>query len=281
MNEVQSFLLEEHGIRGSIVRLRETWLQVVAQHNYPERVRELLGEAVAATILLGNQLKDQPRISIQLNGRGALKLLLIQCTEDLKVRGLAQWSNAHDGQPLLGEGRLAVNIDTGGQNGFFQGIVPLVSPMLDECLQAYFAQSEQLTTRLFLFGGGREIGGLLLQTLPRHEKAKQEFAAVAALAGTITARELHSMACDSLLPKVFGAYPIRLFAPRPVLHDCRCTAERLASVARMLGADELESLLAEQGRVELKCEFCNRTFRFSRMDVDAILRGGLPGSVLH
>jgi molecular chaperone Hsp33 len=46
----------------------------------------------------------------------------------------------------------------------------------------------------------------------------------------------------------------------------------------MLGADEVKSLLAEQGHVELKCEFCNRAFRYDDTQVDAILRGTAQAS---
>lgn len=281
MNEVQSFLLEGSGIRGAIVRLEETWLQLIAQHNYPERVKEVLGEAVAATILLGNGLKDRPKISIQLQGDGLLKLLVIQCSGDLKVRGMAHWTDIDSNLSMLGDGRLAVNLDTGKENGFFQGIVPLVSDELHDCLEAYFARSEQIPTRLFLYGSERRIAGLILQLLPGFDDSEDAFADAAALAESLSSAELASTDCETLLPRVFDRFDIRLFRPRPVLHDCRCTPEHLASIARMLGADELEQLLVELGHVELTCEFCNRDFRYSADDVAAILRGESPGPALH
>jgi molecular chaperone Hsp33 len=281
MNEVQGFVLEGRGIRGAVVRLEETWLQIVAQHYYPDRIKELLGEAVAATVLLGNGLKDRPRVSLQLNGDGPLKLLLTQCSEDLKVRGMVQWRDTDRHQSLLGSGRLAVNLDTGRRSGFFQGIVPLVSAELTGCLESYFARSEQLPTRLFLFGGERQVAGLMLQMLPGRDTEAHDFAEAAALAASVTCNELASSLCQELLPRVFGDFTIRLFSPRPVLHDCRCTPEHLASIARMLGAEELASLLVEQGAVELTCEFCNRQFRYSPRDIEAILEGAAPGPALH
>ena len=281
MNEVQSFLLEGRGIRGAVVRLEETWLQVVAQHHYPEAVKSLLGEAIAATVLLGNGLKDMPKISIQLKGEGALKLLLIQCTGDLKVRGMARWGELQPSEPLLGHGRLSVNLDTGKENGFFQGIVPIVSEELPSCLEAYFRQSEQLPTRIFLFGSDRRVAGLMLQILPGHDSAVENFATAAALAETVSSQEIATTSCETLLPRIFSEFEIRLFKPRPVLHDCRCTPEHLASIARMLGAEELESLLVERGQVELTCEFCNRDFQYSAKDVTAILRGEAPQITVH
>lgn len=281
MNEVQSFLFENEGIRGALVRLNETWQQIVALHQYPAEVQQLLADSVAATVLLANGLKNHPQVSIQLQGDGALRLLLIQCSPDLKVRGTAQWRPYARGDALLGDGRLAVNLDTGGRNGLFQGIVPLVSTHLDACLEAYFEQSEQLATRIVLAGTGANVAGLLIQALPGHDGDDATFEHVAALAKTVSARELVNDAASDLLPRLFREYTIRLFRPRPVLHDCRCTPEHLAGIARMLGEEELKSLLSDCGRVELTCEFCNRAFRYDADDVEAILRGEAPEHTLH
>ena len=281
MNEVQAFVLEDSGIRGALVRLEQTWRDVIAAHNYPPAVRTLLGEGVVSTLLLATGLKATPSVSLQLQGEGALKLLLVQCTDGQRVRGMASFKPAaSDEAPLLGDGRLVVNLDTGMPNGFFQGIVPLTSSKLEECLESYFAQSEQLDTRLVLRSDAQRVAGLLLQVLPGHgeERAAGAFEAAAACAATVSADELTKLAAEDLLPKLFAGQSIRLFAARPVAHDCRCTPERLAGVVRMLGADEVKSLLAEQGHVELKCEFCNRAFRYDDTQVDAIMRGTAQSS---
>jgi molecular chaperone Hsp33 len=283
MNEVQGFLLEDSGIRGALVRLEETWREVIAEHNYTPQVRTLLGEGVAATVLLASGLKAKPSVSLQLQGEGPLKLMLIQCTDGLRVRGMAHYSSAPPTLPLLGQGRLVVNLDTGRPNGFFQGIVPMTNSKLDGCLEAYFKQSEQLATRLILKSSDTRVAGLLLQVLPgrQEEHAGTVFEDLAACAETVSAAELTELAAEQLLPKLFGGQAIRLFSPKAVAHDCRCSPERLAGVVRMLGEDELKSLLAEQGHVELTCEFCNRSFRYDDAEVQAILRGTARSSLLH
>jgi molecular chaperone Hsp33 len=257
------------------VRLEEIWQRVVAAHDYPPEVRALLGESIVSTLLLATGLKATPSVALQLQGAGPLKLLLVQCTDGQRVRGMASLKDYSAGTPLLGEGRLVVNLDTGKPNGFFQGIVPLTSTKLEECLESYFAQSEQLETRLVLRTDGQRVAGLLLQVLPGHDenRAVEAFETAAACAATVSVEELTRAAAEELLPKLFAGQSIRLFAARPVEHDCRCTPERLAGVVRMLGADEVKSLLAEQGHVELKCEFCNRAFRYDDTQVDAIMRG--------
>jgi len=281
LNEVQNFLFEGLGIRGSIVRLEETWRQVLAKHRYPDSLRQLLGESLAATVLLTTGLKGAPKVSLQLQGEGPVKLLLIQCSSELKVRGMAQWRDAAEGEPLLGEGRLTVNLDTGEDGHCFQGIVPLVSDRLDACLEGYFRQSEQLPTRLMLTGTQQRVAGLLLQALPNNDGADHTFNTAAALAATVSPGELSELPADRLLATLFDNYTIRLFKPRRVTHDCRCTPSHLAGVVRLLGADELESLIEETGEVELTCEFCNRAFHYDAADVEAILDGDTPGQLLH
>lgn len=281
MNEVQGFMLEDSGIRGALVRLEETWRQVIADHDYTPQVRTLLGESVAATVLLASGMKERPSVSLQLQGEGALKLLVVQCADGSRVRGMAHYSSnqqeasAQQEAPLLSQGKLVVNLDTGRPNGFFQGIVPLSSGTLDGCLEDYFRQSEQLATRLILKSNEKRVAGLLLQVLPGHgeELADTDFDEVAACAATVSTAELTELAADELLPKLFAGRAIRLFSAKPVQHDCRCTPERLAGVVRMLGAEEVKTLLAEQGHVELTCEFCNRAFRYDDVQVDAIMRG--------
>jgi molecular chaperone Hsp33 len=124
---------------------------------------------------------------------------------------------------------------------------------------------------------------LLLQVLPGRDEQRAEdaFDGIAAAAQTVSTEELTELAAAQLLPKLFAGHAIRLFKPRPVVHDCRCTPDRLAGVVRMLGAEELRSLLAEQGHVELTCEFCNRAFRYDETAVQAILRGTAQSALLH
>jgi len=281
MNEVQNFVFEGLGIRGSLVRLEETWREVIAEHDYPANVRRLLGKSVAATVLMTTGLKGSPKVSLQLQGDGPLKLLLIQCSGELEVRGMAQWREASPETALLGEGRLAVNLDAGVPGRIFQGIVPLISNEIDACLEAYFRQSEQIPTRLVLRATEERVAGLILQALPQNDPTDETFATAVAMAASVSAKELSELPAKRLLPRLFDGFAIRLFSPRPVTHDCRCTPTHLAGVVRMLGAQELDELLAERGEVELTCEFCNRVFQYDEAAIQAILSDPAPGHVLH
>jgi molecular chaperone Hsp33 len=281
LNGVQSFVFESLSIRGAVVRLEETWQQVIAEHHYTGPIERLLGDGVAATILLASGLKGRPSVSLQLQGGGPVRLLLVQCSGTLKVRGLVQWREDAANEALLGEGRLAVNIDPGNHGPKYQGIVPLTGTTLDECLEAYFEQSEQLATHLYLRSHESGISGLMLQALPSAEEHVDVLETLDALASTVTAEELQSLDTPTLLQRLFAGFTLRLFGARAVTHDCRCTAEHLAGIVRMLGAAEVNDILSEQGQVELTCEFCNRSFRYGEADIAKILAGGVTEPPLH
>src|SRR5690606_35820960 len=117
--------------------------------------------------------------------------------------------------------------------------------------------------------------------LPDHDPETGDFERAAELAQAIGSEELLAAPAAELLPRRFAAYDIRLFEPRPVLHDCRCTPDRLAGIVRMLGTTEVEELLADVGCVELTCEFSNRTCRYAEQDAAAILRGESRSALLH
>jgi len=166
MNEVQTFVFEHLSIRGAIVRLGETWQQVVAQHHYPEELRRLLGEGVAATVLLATGFKARPRISLQLQGEGPIKLLLVQCSSDLEVRGMAQWRSERQDEPLLGAGRLAVNLDMGesveGGDPIARGADDRLAKRARLLVSARRGSIEEQRLRLSGRGVNRVVGDCLL-----------------------------------------------------------------------------------------------------------------------
>ena len=188
---------------------------------------------------------------------------------------MAAFKPTADAAPLLGEGKLVVNLDTGKPNGFFQGIVPLTSSKLDDCLESYFAQSEQLADAARAAQPRATRRGVAAASAagawPR--TSRRCVRGGGGRAATVSVDELTSLAARGAV-----AEAVRGSSDSPVrgaarAHDCRCTPERLAGVVRMLGEDEVKTLLAEQGHVELKCEFCNRAFRYDDAQVDAIMRG--------
>jgi len=243
---------------------------------------------MAASTLMAGALKFEGRLSLQFEGPGPVRLMLAQCTHRHAIRGVAR----HDGslvEPppeggLFGAGQLAVTIEQSEGTDRYQGVVPLESPRLSDNLEQYFARSEQLPSRLMLAATRDRAAGLLLQrvalgdagTVAEIAEADDAWRRIGLLAATVTARELLDMPCRELLRRLFREDDIRLFEGTPVFFQCSCSRERVAGILQALGGEEVDALLRERGDVEVRCEFCNRAWRFDAVDVAGIFSTGAP-----
>lgn len=249
---------------------------MLAKHDYPLEVQTLLGEIMAAAILLAATLKFEGQLTIQARGNGPVSLLNVECTHEHQLRAIARWdgdTTGMDFRALLGNAVLAITI-TPRQGERYQGIVPLTGTSLAECLEFYFAQSEQLPTRIWLYQGNNRAGGLLLQVLPYNSanpvdpaRQQEDWHRVSSLAATLTADELLNLDSETLLTRLFHEEEVTVFPPEPIEFRCTCSRERTAAALVQLGKAELEDIVAEQGQVEITCQFCNQQYRFDPVDV--------------
>ena len=295
-DEVRRFIVENRPVRGHWVRLEGAWRELRAHREYPEPVRELLGQAVAASVLLAATLKFDGTLTLQLQGNGAVKLLVAQCTHDFRLRAVANFDDdavddltESEGEgevafrKLVGaEGRVIVTIESDEKNTRYQGIVPLSGASLAESLEAYFESSEQLPTRLIL-AADRERGvGFLVQKLPdpthANESDMQEVWAEAQRGiERLSTTDLLVRPVEELLERGFAAQDMRLFKGAPVQFECRCSEGRVSGLLRALGEEEVRDVLREQGAVTVTCEFCHRPYRFDAVDVEALFAAGEDG----
>ena len=284
------FLFERLPVRGHLVRLDASWRAAIEHHAYPEAVTTALGEAMAACALMAGALKFEGRLSLQFEGPGPVRLLLAQCTHRHAIRGVAR----HDRLPpgtvteggLFGDGQLAVTIEQEEGAERYQGVVPLESERLNENLEAYFERSEQLPSRLVLAATPDRAAGLLLQRVALGDsgtdaeiaEADDAWRRLGLIAATLSPRELLDLPCRDLLRLLFREDDIRLFDGTPVYFQCRCSRERVAGILQALGGEEVQALLRERGDVEVRCEFCNRAWRFDAVDVAGIFAPESPQS---
>ena len=277
---LRRFLLEQHPVRGHHVDLGAAWQELRGLHVYPPAVEALLGETVAAAVLLAATLKFQGRLTLQFTGHGGVSLLVAQCTHDFRIRAVAQYAESvpplADFATLVGDGRLAVTIESGEPGNRYQGIVPLDAAGIAPSLEAYFASSEQLPTRLRLMAHGERVAGLLVQRLPAPSGGEHDAARIAevwdrvqASLKTIAAEEL-LLPAEQLLPRLSGEFDCRLFEGTGVEFHCGCSAERVANMLRSLGIAELRDIVREQGSVTVSCEFCRRDYRLDAIDVEGL-----------
>ena len=270
------------------MRLEGAWRELRAHREYPEPVRELLGQAVAASVLLATTLKFNGTLTLQLQGNGAVRLLVAQCTHDFRLRAVANFDDVaveratteSDGgaafRRLVGtEGRVIVTIESDEKGSRYQGIVPLSGDSLADSLETYFASSEQLPTRVLLAADSERGVGVLVQKLPDPANAdesdmKEVWEDAQRGIERLSTTDLLLRPVEELLERGFAAHDMRLFKGSPVQFECRCSQGRVSSLLRALGADEVRDVLKEQGAVTVTCEFCHRPYRFDAVDVEAL-----------
>jgi molecular chaperone Hsp33 len=303
---VRRFIVENRPVRGHWVRLDAAWRELCAHSDYPEPVRDLLGQAVAASVLFAATLKFHGTLTLQLQGDGAISLLVAQCTHDFRLRAVARFDEdrvsaataEHFGsgsdspqeaelfRELVGTtGRVAVTIEADERNMRYQGVVPLHGGSLADSLEEYFASSEQLPTRLILAADGERGVGFLVQKVPGAANANEsdlEETWQDTQRGIEKLSEADLLACpvEELLERGFAEQDMRLFRGTPVQFQCRCNQGRVAGLLRALGAEEVRDILKEQGSVTVTCEFCHRPYRFGALDIEALFSespaGGSP-----
>src|SRR5687768_4070359 len=167
-DSVRRFVFERHPIRGHSVRMARAWLELRQHQDYPPAVQALLGEAVAAVVLLAATLKFEGTLTLQMQGKGLVNLLVAQCTHDFKVRGMARHDPVGDAagfRSLAGEGQIVVTVESKDRGSSYQGVVPITGDSLAESLEAYFVQSEQLPTRVRLTSTPGVVAGMLVQRI--------------------------------------------------------------------------------------------------------------------
>jgi molecular chaperone Hsp33 len=305
MSELHKFLFDGLPVRGSIVRLTDAWTEILARREantagaWPPPVGELLGEMAAAAALMQSNIKFNGALVLQIFGDGPVKVAVAEVQPDLSLRVTAKVVGdvgVSDRLPELvnvhNQGRCAITLDPRdkfpGQQPY-QGVVPLHGDRreslarLSDVLQHYMLQSEQLDTTLVLAADAKVAAGLLIQRLPLEgegnlagsmvSKANEDeiglnehYNRISILAASLKREELLELDVDTVLRRLFWEEKLLRFAPQPVRFACTCSRERVADMIRSLGREEADGILAEQGQIEVGCDFCGQQYRFDPVD---------------
>jgi molecular chaperone Hsp33 len=273
-DRVRSFLFEQLDIRGAWVQLGGAWREMTAGRNYPEPVLELLGQLAAVTTLITANLKQAGRLTFQLRGDGDVSLLVIDCDEQLRLRGMAHApSELSSGSlpALLGDGSLTLILDTADMRQPYQSHVPLQGETLAAVFEHYLAQSEQAPTRLWLAANHEVAAGLFLQALPGAAARDADgWNRVQILAGTVRADELLDLGAIKLIERLFPEEDVRVYDPRPVSYHCPYDPDKIYSMLRSVGRAECEAILAEQGEIRVHDDICNHEYVLDAAAVTAL-----------
>ena len=318
MSELHKFLFEGLPVRGMIVRLTDAWTKILARRAsntatgaYPPPVAELLGEMTAAAALMQANIKFKGALILQVFGDGPVKVAVAEAKPDLSLRAtatvtgeVAQEARLPEMVNLHGKGRCAITLEPAervpGQQTY-QGVVPLADEhgkplvQLNEVLQHYMLQSEQLDTTLVLAANDKVAAGLLIQRLPTKGQANlagsgegeaqgisledrmghnEDYNRISILAGSLTRDELLNLDVDTILRRLFWEEKLLRFEPQAGMlgprFRCTCSRERVAGMIRGLGVHEAEEILAERGDIEVGCDFCGKQYRFDAVDAAQI-----------
>ncbi len=298
-DQLHKYLFENKTVRAETVDLQETWLHVQRSHPYPPAVSRLLGELVAASVLLSANLKYDGTLLLQLQGDGDVLLIVVECRSDLRLRATvklregAQLAPDAGFQELLnpgGKGRFSVILDPAHRKpgqAPYQGVVPLQGDSVAAALEHYMETSEQLHTRLWLQASSDRAVGLLLQRLPQtggaapRQETDETWNRAVRLANTLTPNELLTVSTDTLIHRLYWEETLIAFDPKPVRFHCPCTRDRVGHMLRTLGRSEVDDIIAEQGQVEVKCDYCGETYVFDAVDCAELFATDTPPSAGH
>jgi molecular chaperone Hsp33 len=282
-DQLHRYLFENHAVRGELVTVSETWQHILENHDYPQPVKNVLGELLVATSLLTATLKFDGDITVQLQGDGPLTLAVINGNNNQQMRGVARMQGAipqdADLKTLVGNGYLVITI-TPQDGERYQGVVGLEGDTLAECLEDYFMRSEQLPTRLFIRTGDTDgkaaAGGLLLQVLPAQNAQTDDFNHLATLTETITAEELLTLPANEVLWRLYHEEHVTLYDPQDVEFKCTCSRQRCADALKTLPEDEINGIIAEDGEIDMHCDYCGSHYVFTAMDIAALRNNAAP-----
>lgn len=271
VDTLQGFMFEHASIRGEIIHLHEVFNTLLQQRPYPSSVKTLLAEAIMSCALLAGSIKFEGELSLQFNGDDRLPLMVVQCDNQLHIRACAKYKdelNIDYTQAFL-HGQMTLTITHYKQPNNYQSIVPIHSSSMAENLMHYFAQSEQIPSKVWLAVGDEMAAGMLLQLMPGQDTTQREqFWEYAVQIGqTISEPELLTLDNETILHRLYHETTLRLYDARPIRFKCRCNQEKMKQVLTILGETEVTSLLTEQGHVEVCCEFCNQRYVFDPIDI--------------
>lgn len=280
------FIFDDMPVRGLHVRLENVWKHIVGQKHYPAAIRRALGELLAAGALLSGNLKTDGTLIVQVQGQGRLKMLVVEATSDQTVRATARWDETADINDdesltdLLGSNSVFVLTLQPKDAEPWQGVVPLEGGSIAQMLINYTKRSEQLETQIVLASSDDACGGLLVQRQPETEPDAASWEHVGTLVQTLTPEELSGLDAQHVLYRLFHETPPRVFDPESIEFACTCSRGKVSDMLLMLGGEEVGGVVAEQGSIQIDCDFCHAKYVFDETDVNALFGADVVNAVL-
>jgi molecular chaperone Hsp33 len=292
-DQLHRYLFNKGNVRGEMVRLQTTYQSILDSYDYPPVIQQLLGELMVAASLLTATIKFEGDIAVQLQGSGPLSYAVINGTHNQQLRGVARWDESLTELPttfseLLQKGVMVITI-TPNEGERYQGIVALDKPTLAECIESYFAQSEQLATKVLirtqLDTAPAKACGMFLQILPTSsaatDTADTDFEHLCKLTETIKNEELFNLPVDEILYRLYHLEEVEVYPPSAVIFKCSCSREKTATALTGIDKAELLDIVAQEGSVAMNCQYCHTDYHFDAIDIESIHAGTFAYTTHH
>ncbi|WP_199453543.1 Hsp33 family molecular chaperone HslO [Vibrio owensii] len=284
-NVLNRYLFEDLSVRGELVQLDEAYQRIISSKEYPAALQKLLGELLVSTTLLTATLKFEGSITIQLQGDGPVSLAVINGDHDQKIRGVARWEGdiADDAtlHEMMGKGYLVITIEP-KKGERYQGVVGLEGETLADVIEGYFANSEQLKTRLWIRTGEHEgkkhAAGMMIQVMPDGTGTPEDFEHLEQLTATVKNEELFTLPASELLYRLYNQDSVRLYEPQPVEFHCGCSRERSGAAIITVDKTEIYDILAEEGTISLHCDYCGTSYTFDEPEITELYTQATSGN---
>lgn len=279
---VKRFLFDNLPVSGVYVQLNNTWSIVKNQKNYPEGLKQVLGELVAINVLLAYNLKINGKLSTQIQNNKLIDFIISECrinpsNENLLVRATSKFVSAINTdlqlnyKDCLSSGYLVVSIDLDNDGRIYQSVVAMNANSLAYSLEEYMLKSEQLKTKIIIKYTDEKIIAFMLQQLPdTSNKYEDDINRIFFIANTLTENELDCESLEVILKKLYMEDDIVLFDEQNVCFSCTCSKDVVSSMLRTLGKKEILSILDEMGVIEVSCDYCNHKYSYYVNDIDYI-----------
>ena len=280
-DELHRFLLGT-AVRGGLIRLNQTWTTVLERADYPDNVRDQLGQLLIAAALLSATVKIKGKLTLQIRGSGPLNLMVAQVTSDKGLRCTANWKGTvptpgSDLSTIFGDdAQMLLTVENTINNEQYQGIVELSGSTLSEALQQFFMQSEQLPSNFWMVCDKEGAAGIMLQKMPAASDDEDLLQRLQMLTDTVSNEELLGLDAKKLLWRLYHEEDITAFEAEPVHFECQCSRERTQALIQSLGKQEALQILSEEALITVTCEFCGASYSFDSIDVTQIFHN--PGS---
>ncbi|MEX6632610.1 Hsp33 family molecular chaperone [Hyphococcus lacteus] len=284
------FQIADTAVRGRMVRLSGSIDQILNAHEFPDHLSELVGEATALVAMMGAALKFEGKLIFQAQGDGPASLVVADYSAGGALRATAKADRLDDlpkgAAALLGKGSIVMTIDQGADMERYQGVTAIEGETLAETAVSYFAQSEQIPTVIKLAVGRIQApgekeqwraGGIMAQFVPGEGGTRERGEASLlssddqeiwdrsrAFIETTQADELldPSITAETLLYRLFHEDGVRTFDSMPLRAECSCEMEKVSAVLARYSKEELSDMV-EGDAINVACEFCRQTYRFT------------------